>query len=733
MLALPDAPVGRSGALASWAKEGASFVLAMAKGACYSMDSMSDKPFLNSDLLVQWSKLTPARARVEIREAIEQAKAAVEAICRVEEPTYENSFAALEESGAAVMRGWHRLQHLSSVMDSPELREVINELMPEVVIYSSSVTLNPQLYAVLKKAAEMPWVAELSEVKQRFIRETLCDFRENGADLTDEQKVRFTELSTKLAQLSQSFGEYVLDSTNAWEYVTADESELAGLPESARENARQDALAKGYGTEEEPQWRFTLQFTSVQPGLTFAEHEALRSRIWHAMNEKGTGQYDTTGFIHEILALRAEKAAMLGYARYSDYVTSRRMAGTGATALNFINDLHDRVKPAFLAEQEALRLYAQEQSGAEMPVMKPWDVSYWNEKRRKALYDFDSEELRPYFPMTGVLEGMFSIYSELYGIRITQRETACIQEGEALPEGAVEVWHPEVLFYEVHDEESGEHLGSFYADWYPRDTKRAGAWMDCLSCGLPPMNGKPRLPHLALMCGNMSKPVGGKPALLTHYEVQTVFHEFGHLLHQLLSNVEVESLSGCNVAWDFVELPSQINENWTWESEALNRFARHWQSGEALPAELLKKMLAARNYGEASFFMRQLCFGKIDLELHTHTEKYAGRDIEEVDREILADYRIPLTEQSNSCLRCFSHIFNGGYESGYYSYKWAEMLEADAFSRFAKEGIFNPQTGRDFRRCILSQGNSRPAAELYRDFMQRDPDPSALLKRSGIQ
>ena len=304
------------------------------------MDSMSDKPFLNSDLLVQWSKLTPARARVEIREAIEQAKAAVEAICRVEEPTYENSFAALEESGAAVMRGWHRLQHLSSVMDSPELREVINELMPEVVIYSSSVTLNPQLYAVLKKAAEMPWVAELSEVKQRFIRETLCDFRENGADLTDEQKVRFTELSTKLAQLSQSFGEYVLDSTNAWEYVTADESELAGLPESARENARQDALAKGYGTEEEPQWRFTLQFTSVQPVLTFAEHEALRSRIWHAMNEKGTGQYDTTGFIHEILALRAEKAAMLGYARYSDYVTSRRMAGTGATALNFINDLH---------------------------------------------------------------------------------------------------------------------------------------------------------------------------------------------------------------------------------------------------------------------------------------------------------------------------------------------------------------------------------------------------------
>lgn len=694
---------------------------------------MNDKPFLNSELLVEWSKLTPERARTEIREAIGQAKEAVAAICAVQEPTYENTFAALEASGAAVSRGWHRLQHLSSVMDSPAVRDTINELMPEVVIYSSGITLNPQLYAVLKKAAEMPWVAGLSPVKQRFIKETLSDFRENGAELSEEQKARFTELSTQLALLSQKFGEHVLDSTNAWEYVTADATELAGLPESARENARQDALAKGYGTEEAPQWRFTLQFTSVQPVLTFADNESLRSRIWHAMNNKGTGEFDTTAFINQILTLRAEKAAMLGYKTYSDYVTARRMAGTGHTALNFINDLHTRVKPAFLAEQEALRRFAEEQSGTAIPVMKPWDISYWSEKRRKALYDFDSEELRPYFPMQGVLEGMFSIFSELYGIRLTQKPTACITEGEPLPEGAVEVWHPEVLFYEVHDAENGEHLGSFYADWYPRDSKRAGAWMDCLSCGLPPQNGNPRLPHLALMCGNMSKPVGNKPALLTHYEVQTVFHEFGHLLHQLLSNVEVESLAGCNVAWDFVELPSQINENWCWEAEALNRFARHWENGQSIPEPLMRKMIAAKNYGEASFFMRQLCFGKIDLELHTFTEKYVNRDIEEVDREILADYRIPVTEQGNSCLRCFSHIFNGGYESGYYSYKWAEMLEADAFSRFAKEGIFNPATGRDFRRCILSQGNSRPAAELYHDFMQRDPDPAALLIRSGIQ
>ena len=693
---------------------------------------MTDTPFTDDTFLPAWSRLTPERARTEIPQAIEQAKAAVEAICTVQEPTWDNTFAALEESSAALMRGWQRLNHLRSVMDSPELREVINELMPEVVIYSSSVTLNPQLYAVLKNAAAQPWVQELSAVKQRFISETLADFRESGADLPEDKKARYAELSTELAQLSQTFGEHVLDSTNAWEYVTSDESELAGLPESAREAARQDALSKGHGSEEAPAWRFSLQFTSIQPVLTFADNAALRERVWRAMQTKGTGEFDNAPLIDKILTLRAEKAALLGYERYSDYVTSRRMAGSGQTALDFSDDLHDKVVEAFRAEQEAIRSFAEEKTGASIPVMKPWDVGYWSEKLRKERYDFDSEDLRPYFPMQNVLDGMFAIYAGLYGINFRQRTTWCAADGGTPADDAVEVWHPEVLFYEVYDDESGEHLGSFYADWYPRDSKRAGAWMDCLRCGLPPMNGARREPHLALMCGNMSKPTEGKPALLSHYEVETVFHEFGHLLHQILSDVEVRSLAGCNVAWDFVELPSQINENWTWEREAMDQYARHWQTGECIPTALKDKMLAARNYGAASFFMRQLSFGKLDLELHLHTERYVNRDIEEVDREILADYRVPMTETGYSMLRGFSHIFDGGYESGYYSYKWAEMLEADAFSRFAAEGIFNPATGRDFRRCILSQGNSRPAAELYRDFMQRDPDPAAMLRRCGI-
>ncbi len=694
---------------------------------------MSEHPFLDETLLVAWSQLTPEKARVDIRLALEGARAAVEDICAVQEPTYDNTFAAMETSGAAVMRGWQRLNHLQSVMDSPELREVINELMPEIVMFSTSVTLNPRLYAVLRAAAQQPWVTELSPVKQRFVAETLADFRENGAELSAEAKQRYAEISTELAQKCQLFGEHVLDATNAWEYVTTDPAELEGLPESAREAARQDAAAHGYGSAEVPQWRFSLQVPSMQPVMAYAESEALRERVWKAGNARGTGALDNAPLIHDILRLRAEKAQLLGFACYADYVTSRRMAGSGHNALSFIDGLHARVKEAYVAEQEAIRTFAEEQAGTSMPTMKPWNAAYWSEKRRKALYDFDSEELRPYFPMASVLEGMFSIYAGLYGIRFTPRATACVQPGEALPEGAVEVWHPEVLFYEVHDEESGEHLGSFYADWYPRESKRGGAWMDCLACGQPPMGGEARKPHLALMCGNMTRPVGDKPALLTHYEVETVFHEFGHLLHQVLSDVEVKSLAGCNVAWDFVELPSQINENWTWEPEAMDCYARHWETGDVIPSTLKGKMLAARNYGAASFFMRQLCFGKLDLELHVNTGRYVGRDVEEVDREVLADYRLPDAETGYTMLRAFTHIFDGGYEAGYYSYKWAEVLEADAFSRFAEEGIFNPETGRDFRRCILSRGNSRPAAELYRDFMHRDPDAGALLRRCGLQ
>lgn len=698
----------------------------------------SEHPFLQEGMEIAWSQLTPDQARVDIPLAIAQAQKALDAIksLKADEMTYENTFGALETEPTVLHRAWGRFMHLSMVMDSPSLREALAELMPEVVMFSSQIALDPDLWHTLQTASHCTWVAELSPTKKRYVEETLADFRESGADLPEEQKKRFAETETQLSLLTKKFSENVLDSTNAWELIIDDPTELEGLPASAVDAAKQAALTKGIGSEAEPRWLFTQQYTSAAPVLQYAESDKLRRKVWEGGNSIGCGgDYDNAALVARILELRNEKAHMLGYANYGDYATSRRMAGSGQNALNFINDLHDKVYAPYLKEQEDVRLYKEEKTGEPCPTMNPWEVSYWAERRRKELYDFDEEVLRPYFAVENVMKGLFEIFSKLYGIRIDEKQTAYrpLGSNEPLPEG-IEVWHPEVRFYEVHDVASGDHLGSFFTDWHPRDSKRAGAWMDALACGLPPTETSPRIPHLALMCGNLTKSTASKPALLTHREVETIFHEFGHLMHQILSDVEVRSLSGTNVAWDFVELPSQINENWCWEREAVNLYARHYQTGEIIPDSLFEKMLAARNYMSATAFMRQLSFGKPDLELHVRFDRYKERDLEEVDREILTDYRVPLTAKAPSVLRRLTHIFGeaGGYAAGYYSYKWAETLEADAFSRFQKEGVMNPVTGEDFRRCILSKGNSRPATELYRDFMGRDPDTNALLIKTGI-
>lgn len=700
---------------------------------------MMNHPYLDSSFLISWSRLTPESIKPDIQEAISRAQANIQAVCgqSLDSLTYENTFGALEKASEELHRGWGLIMHLDSVNDEPVQREAIGEMLPEVVAFSSSISLNPQLWTVLKAAAACSWVKDLSPVKQRFIQETLADFRESGADLPDEVKPEYAELESQLSLKTKKFAENVLDSTNAWELIVTDESELAGLPESSREAARLDALANGHGTEESPVWRFTQKFTSLQPVMQFADSDELRRKMWEGSCSVGKdGEYDNETLVAEILDMRAQKARLLGFECFADYATSRRMAGSGANALNFINELHAKVKPSFLDDMEALRTYKEEKTGLSVDKLTPWETSYWAEKRRRELYDFDEEDLRPYYSVQKVMEGLFSIYSGLFGITVTARPTVAFNPGESgqVPAGSVEVWHPDVLFYEVHDTDTGEHLGSFYADWHPRDSKRAGAWMNSLSVGVPPHDGHPRVPHLGLMVGNMTKPVGDKPALLSHREVETIFHEFGHLLHQLLSDVEVKSLSGTNVAWDFVELPSQINENWCWERESVDLFAAHYETGATIPDDLFGKMRAARNYMSGTAFMRQLCFGKLDLELHVNWPAYRGAQLEEIDERILSDYRVPMTHQGPSVARRLTHIFADptGYASGYYSYKWAEVLEADAFSRFLQEGVLNPQTGRDFRRCILSQGNSKPAAELYRDFMGRDPDPAALLVKSAI-
>ena len=683
----------------------------------------TNHPFLAEDYHIRWSTLTPDHVEADIDKALEIAEANLEKIRLLDlaKISYETTFGALEVVSEDLDRAWGRLNHLDSVCNNDEQREALNAALPRVTAFYASIPLDDAIWEKLKVFADSAAAKDLDATRERFVDETCASFIQSGADLPADQKARVAELESRLSEITQKFSENVLDSTNAWELVIEDESRLAGLPESAKAAAAADAEGKGH----KDKWRFTLQYPSMGPVLQYADDDDLRRQIWEANCTIGRDDdFDNTALIWEILELRQEKAELLGYDNFADLTLERRMARNGEAALKFTEDLHDRIADAFLKDTEELQLWKAEQSGTEPGPMQPWEVGYWAEKRRKAEYDFDEEELRPYFPLPSVMEGMFGIVSKLYNIRIEERET-----GED-----IEVWHPECCFYDLFDNASDELLGSFYADWHPRESKRGGAWMNYFETGLPPMNGEPREPHLGLMVGNMTKPIGDKPALMDHREVETIFHEFGHLLHHLLADVTVKSLSGTNVAWDFVELPSQIMENFCWDRQSLDLFARHYETGDPIPESLYQKMLAARNYMSASGFMRQLGLGKLDLNLHVKLNDYRGRDLDEVDREILADYKAPLATDGPSMARRFSHLFSSstGYAAGYYSYKWAEVLDADAFTRFQKEGILNPETGQAFREAILSKGNSAPADELYEDFMGRAPDQTALLERSGL-
>ncbi len=690
-------------------------------------------PFLSPDLHVCWSRLTADRVEPDIRHALENAAAAIEAICAQdpESLTYESTFLALENATEDLSRGWGRLQHLDSVEDQPARREALNRMLPEVSGFYSSIPLNERLWQTLKAFGESRAVETLDPVEKRFVQETMDDFRQSGADLPPDRKQRVAQIESELSKLTKQYSENVLDSTNAWELVIEDESKLAGLPDSAKAAAAANAGTKGLATDGKPAWRFTLQFPSMFPIMQYLEDDSIRRQVWEAAGQiGGHGKHDNSALVWKIIELRHEKAEILGQEHFADLALLRRMAKTGAGALEFVEGMHRRVKPAFLADFRQLAQYKAAKTGRPVDLLEPWETTYWAERQRKENYDLDAEQLRPYFPVDGVMSGMFEIAARLFGITITQMDTVFLAAGQAnpAPEEKVEVWHPEVSFYEIHDSATGRHLGSFYADWHPRESKRGGAWMNSLHTGAP---GEP---HLGLIVGNMSPPVDGKPALLTHGEVETIFHEFGHLLHGMLSEVPVKSLSGTNVPWDFVELPSQIMENFCWHRESLDLFARHYDTGEPIPGALFDKMIAARNYMSATAFMRQLSLGRIDLELHIHVEKWRGRDLDEIDREILADYRAPLKTAGPTILRHFNHLFGSptGYAAGYYSYKWAEVLDADAFTRFQDEGVLNPETGRSFRQHILSQGNAAPVDELYRRFMGRDPELEPLLVRSGL-
>ncbi|MEM9226383.1 MAG: M3 family metallopeptidase, partial [Verrucomicrobiota bacterium] len=598
-------------------------------------------PFLENTFHTLWHRLRPETIEADIDLALTQAQARIDTIASTDpaQVTVHNSILALEKATEDLGRAWGYVGHLDSVCNSPELRTVYNAMLPKVSEFFTRIPLNDALWKVIKAFGETEEAAVLKGTYARLLEETLADFRESGADLPAEQKARLEALNAELSQVTQKFSENVLDATNAWELLIEDESRLTGLPDSIKAAAREDAQRKGHGSDEKTVWRFTQHAPSMMPVMQYAEDESLRKAVWEGASQLGRREpYDNRDLIRQILMLRQEKAVLLGKQNFGDLILQRRMAKDSATALAFTQDLHDRIENAFAQEVSELEAFKAEQTGGSPEHLEPWESAYWSEKLRRARYDLDEEQLRPYFPIDKVLTGMFRLVETIFAVSIVQRPTVYINpetkqethsnepQTQAPFRPLVEVWHPDVKYYDLLDED-GSHLGSFYADWYPRESKRGGAWMNYLRTGGISSEG-PNEPHLGLMCGNLNPPVGGKPALLTHRDVETIFHEFGHLLHHLLGKVEVKSLNGVNVAWDFVELPSQIMENWCWEREALDLFARHHETNEPIPEELFTKMLAARNFQSASATMKQLAQGKLDLDLHASYIKDGAPDLD---------------------------------------------------------------------------------------------------------
>jgi oligopeptidase A len=642
------------------------------------------------------------------------AQAAIDAIAADQgSRTYANTLGALEAATEMLERAMTVVGHLESVATSDALRDAYNATRPRVSAFWSGLAMNDALYQAIRAFATTEEASALPPTEKRFLQKTLDDFRRHGAELGPGDKAKLQAIEVELTKLTTEFSQNVLDETNAFELILTDEDKIAGLPESAKEAAAENASAKGVEG-----WRFTLHAPSMIPVLTYLDDAGIREQVWRAYNTRAvSGARDNRRIIGKVLELRQAKAALLGYADFSDLVTEDRMAKLGTKAKAFIDDLRERSQEAFDRENQELQAYRREIESESAPALEPWDVAYYSEKQRQAKYDFNEEELRPYFPLDRVLEGLFATARALYEIEIVERDAAA--------------WDSEVKSYAIR-ERDGTMVAAFYVDLFPRENKRGGAWMNSLISAA--YREEAPLPHLGLFCANVNPPVGGKPALLTHREVETLFHEFGHLLHHCFSKVSVRSLAGTNVAWDFVELPSQIMENWCWERSGLDLFAAHYETNQRVPDDLYEKMVRARTYRAANAQMRQLGFASVDLALHQSYDPSKDGDAMAYGRDILQGHSATRLPEDYAMLAGFGHIFAHpvGYASGYYSYKWAEVLDADAFTRFKKEGITNPEVGRAFRDTILSKGNSEEPEKLYQDFMGRDPKLEPLLERCGL-
>ncbi len=675
-------------------------------------------PLLTFTDLPLFSQIKPEHIQPAVEQAIADCRAKIEEVLASDDaPTWDSIIVPLAETDDRLSRIWSPVSHLNSVQNSEALREAYEACLPALSEYGTWVGQNKGLYEAYKSIKESESFAILSQAQKKTIVDELRDFELSGIGLPADQQKRYGDISKRTSELSSNFSNNVLDATMGWSKHITDEAELSGLPESAMAAAKAAAEAK-----ELDGWLLTLEMPSYIPIMTYADNKPLRREIYEAFvtraSDRGpnAGKWDNTDLISEELQLRHEVSRLLGFASYSEKSLATKMAESPTQVLGFLNDLAAKAKPQGEREVQELKAFVKEEF--DIDELDLWDVTYYSEKLKQKRYQISDEELRPYFPESKAVSGLFEVLNRVFGMTVVERE-------------GVDVWHESVRFFDIFDS-TNTLRGSFYLDLYAREHKRGGAWMDECRVRRITENGELQTPVAYLTC-NFSKPVGGKPALFTHDEVVTLFHEFGHGIHHMLTQIDVASVSGINgVPWDAVELPSQFLENWCYEEEALVFISGHYETGEPLPKEMLDKMLAAKNFQSAMFILRQLEFGMFDFTLHTNYDPDLGAKVLETLAEVKAKVAVLPSVEWNRFSHSFSHIFAGGYGAGYYSYLWAEVLSADAFSRFEEEGIFNTETGQSFLNNILEMGGSEEPMELFKRFRGREPQVDAMLRHAGI-
>lgn len=675
---------------------------------------MSDNPLLSMQGLPPFSQIQVTHIVPAIETVLAENRQQIETLVVQASYTWDDFIQPLNELNDRLNRIWSPIDHLQRVVNTDALRVVYNQCLPLLSIYRSEIGHNQNLYAGYQAIADSPTFEQLDTAQKKVIANELKDFRLAGVELPKAQKSRYTAIQQRLSQLTTQFAENVLDATQAWKKHITDETALSGLPASTRALAKQNAEQANLSG-----WLLTLDLPCYQPVLNYADNRALRQEMYIAYTTRASdqvphaGQWDNSQIMTEILALRHELAHLLGFANYAEFSLSTKMAENPEQVLTFLNDLALRAKPVALRELAELKAFVKTNDGVD--TLEMWDIPYYSEKLRQHQYAISQEQLRPYFPLPQVLAGFFSIIRRLYNLTIQPIKNS-------------EVWHPDVQFFGIYDDTNALR-GQFYLDLYARQGKQGGAWMDECISRKGTIHGI-QTPVAYLVC-NFTPPVAEQPSLLTHQEVITLFHEFGHGLHHLLTQVDYTPVAGIQgVLWDAVELPSQFMENWCWEKEALTLFARHYETGEPLPEVLFEKMLAARHFQAGLFMVRQLEFAVFDFQLHKtyHPQINIQTVLDETRQQVAA--LIPPT--FNRFQHSFSHIFAGGYAAGYYSYKWAEVLAADAFAKFEEQGIFNQEVGLQFLREILEKGGSEEPLALFIAFRGRAPTIDALLRRTGI-